>query len=72
MLFLKMLAIVDIMFAPKVTEDDATYVAALIHDHHEDFKVLYPNNSIIPKMHFMVHMPRLSLNLVYNLLLSPW
>ena len=44
---------------PQVIEDQAAYVATLISDHHQDFCELYPDHSIIPKMHFMVHMPRL-------------
>ena len=56
--FLKMIEIVDILFSPRIT-DDAAYLAALFCDHHEQFQLLYPDWSIIPKMHFMVHMPRL-------------
>ena len=59
--FLKMMDIVNILFSPRITEDDAPYLAALISDHHEQFRYLYPTWSIIPKMHFMVHMPRLML-----------
>lgn len=44
--------------SPRITEDDAAYVsiAALIC---EQFQVLYLDWSIMPKMHFCVHMPRL-------------
>ena len=41
--------IVDILFAPNTTNDYAAY----------HFCELYPQSSIIPKMHFMVHMPRM-------------
>lgn len=51
--------IVDQLFCPKITEDDATYVAWLTSDHHQKIYKLYPEESVIPKMHFMVHMPRL-------------
>ena len=34
---------------------------ALISDHHTEFCHIYPGESVIPKMHFMVHMPRLML-----------
>lgn len=54
-----MMEIVDRLFCPRVTEDDATYIKWLISDHHKEFHSLYPEMSIIPKMHFMVHMPRL-------------
>ena len=57
--FLRMMDIVDRLFSPKTSEDDATYVRWLISDHHNEFCRLYPTMSVIPKMHFMVHMPRL-------------
>lgn len=58
-LFLQLMDIVDILFAPSTSEDYAVYLATLIEDHHHEFRRLYPDSSIIPKMHFMVHMPRL-------------
>ena len=58
-LYLDMMNIVDILFAPNTTNDYAAYLATLISDHHHDFCELYPQSSIIPKMHFMVHMPRM-------------
>ena len=57
--FLRMMDIVDRLLSPKVSEDDATYIKWLISDHHREFCRLYPESSVIPKMHFMVHMPRL-------------
>ena len=57
--FLRMMEIVDRLFCPQLTEDDAVYIKWLIADHHKDFVTLYPDKSIIPKMHFMIHMPRL-------------
>ena len=47
------------IFCPNLCEDNAAYLSTLISDHHEQFSKLYPDDSIIPKMHFMVHMPRL-------------
>jgi len=58
-LFLKLMDIVDILFAPSTSEDYAVYVDTLISDHHHEFSKLYQDANIIPKMHFMVHMPRL-------------
>ena len=65
--FLRMLDIVDILFCPRITEDDAAYRASLISDHHKEFCYLYPSWSVIPKMHFMVHMPRLMIQLVVDI-----
>lgn len=59
MLYLQMMDIVDILFSPTTSEDYAIYLSTLINDRHEDFARLYPDSNIIPKMHFMVHMPRL-------------
>ena len=57
--YLRMMDIVDRLFSPKISEDDATYIKWLISDHHQEFCRLYPTMSVIPKMHFMLHMPRL-------------
>lgn len=58
-LFLQMMDIVDLLLSPNTSDDHSAYVATLINEHHQDFCKLYPDKSIIPKMHFMVHMPRL-------------
>ena len=59
LLFLQMMEIVDLLFSPTLSQDHAVYLSTLISDHHHDFHRLYPEQTIIPKMHFMVHMPRL-------------
>lgn len=59
--YLMLMDVVDLLFCPQISEDNVVYLAALISDHHENFSKLYPTSSVIPKMHFMVHMPRLIL-----------
>ena len=59
--YLDLLEIVDILMAPELTEDDVANLATLISDHCQQFKLLYPNASITPKIHYIVHMPRLIL-----------
>ncbi len=59
--YLVIIRIADLLFANKLHEDAVGYMANLIHLHHTRFKQLYPGESIIPKMHFMVHMPRMTL-----------
>lgn len=59
--YLLLMKIVDLLFSPTISEDNAAYLVYLISDHHEQFTELYPSSSVIPKMHFMVHMPRLTL-----------
>ena len=57
-LFLNLLEIVDIVFADAVTLDKAAYLRDLITDHHTSFTQLYPNSSVIPKVHYILHYPR--------------
>ena len=57
LLYLLLLDIVDILFAPDVDPDDISLLSVMIRDHHTDFCILYPTASILPKMHFMIHMP---------------
>jgi len=53
--FLQLLTIIDYVFAPVISNELVTYIKYLIKDHHEMFKELYPSCSIVPKLHYMVH-----------------
>ena len=59
--FINLLIIIDILFAPKVHSSECGYLESLISDHHMNFRQLYPDVRITPKLHYMVHMPRLIL-----------
>ncbi len=59
--YLLMMRIVDILFSPRTTEVLISYLSQKICLHHTQFKELYPSDSVIPKMHFMIHMPHLTL-----------
>ena len=61
--YLLLLDIVDIMFARRITEDTPGVLHHLIEEHHSNFTRLYPERSVIPKMHFMIHVPRIMLTL---------
>lgn len=67
--YLDLLRIMDLLLAPRIIEDDICNLAVMISDHHLQFKELYPHATITPKMHYMVHMPRLMLKYV-NLMFS--
>ncbi len=54
--FLRLLTIVDIVFAPLCSKDWAGFLRDEINWHHQMFKELYECN-ITPKMHYMVHYP---------------
>lgn len=54
-----LLQITGYLFAPRLTSDEADYLALLIEQHHQTFCNLYPDESVTPKFHYMVHMPRL-------------
>ena len=54
-----LLRITGYLFAPRLTSDEADYLALLIEQHHQTFCDLYPDKSVIPKFHYMVHMLRL-------------
>lgn len=57
--FLTMMRIVDLVFAPTINEEMLGYLAQIIEGHHFTFTQLYPGESVIPKMHFLIHIPRL-------------
>ena len=56
--FLLFLQIMDITLAPAIHVDTIAYLQTLTSDHHTTFKELYPDCSIIPKMHYMIHYPQ--------------
>ena len=58
--YLIMMRIMDLLFSNGTTKDLIGYLSQKIFLHHTQFKKLYPNESVIPKMHFMVHMPHLT------------
>lgn len=57
--FLLLLDMVEILFARQITEDTPGVLHQLIEEHHTNFTRLYPDQSVIPKMHFLVHTPRI-------------
>ena len=59
--FLVLLQMMDYIFAPTLTREAVAHLKILIEEHHQNFKHLYPSNSIIPKMHYLVHYPDLIL-----------
>ena len=63
--FLMLLTIMDYVFAPVTSADKADYVAMLVEDFLTDFKDLYPERRLIPKMHYMIHLPSWMKQYVY-------
>jgi len=47
----------ELTFAPVITIDQTYYLEMLIEEFLSDFKLLYPARRIIPKMHYLVHVP---------------
>ena len=56
-LLLLLLHIVNIVFSPCVTEGMTVFLKHLIEEHHRLFTILYPESTLIPKHHFMIHYP---------------
>ena len=52
------LELLDIVFAQVVRPDTPAYVQVTIENHVMEFKILYPDASIIPKIHFLIHIAR--------------
>lgn len=56
--YLETLDIVDLIFLPTVRPETPGYLEILIEDNLHTFTVLYPEQGVIPKMHFLIHIPR--------------
>ena len=57
--YLLVLEITDILFAPEISVDDIGYLKMLIEEHYSTFVTLYPESSVIPKLPYIIHTPRL-------------
>lgn len=57
--YMLMLQITDYLLAPDITTDEVAHLKVLIEIHHTTFVDLYPDSSVLPKMHYLIHMPRL-------------
>ena len=55
--FLLLMTIVDYVFAPVTSKKILDYLEELIETHHKLFKEVYPLSPIIPKLHYVVHIP---------------
>lgn len=52
-----LLKISSMATAREISLDTVDYMRVLIEEHHVLFRTLYPDASILPKMHYMVHYP---------------
>ena len=57
--YLLILTIAELLLAPEIPRDEVGYLGVLIGEHHRDFVQLYPDESVLPKMHYLIHAPRL-------------
>lgn len=57
--FCRFLSITQILFSPVLTENDLAVLQDNIMVHHQQFVALYPSHSVIPKLHYLIHTPRL-------------
>lgn len=55
--FLLLLKIAEYVFSPVSSHEIAAYLTTLIEDYLTTFTELYPNCPIIPKQHYMLHIP---------------
>ena len=55
--FLLLLKICSISAAWSLSDSSIDYLSIIIEEHHDLFARLYPERTIIPKMHYMVHYP---------------
>lgn len=55
--YLELLDIIDLVFAQVVRPDTPAYLMEILEAHLLLFKKLYPEASVIPKMHFLIHIP---------------
>jgi len=55
--YLDLMTITDYIFSPVTTESITVYMATLIEDYLADFRQLYPERRLTPKLHYLLHIP---------------
>ena len=56
--YLQLLDILDILCAPVIHRNTPAYLQVLLESNLITFRELYPQAKIIPKIHYLLHMPR--------------
>lgn len=56
--FLQLLDIMEIVFAPVLEENVPATLLVSIESNLRTFVTLYPTSNVIPKMHYLLHLPR--------------
>ena len=55
--FLRLLEIIDIMFAPQCSDATVAFLGHITELYLQTFVKVHPDDSVIPKMHYLVHYP---------------
>ncbi len=55
--FLKLMEIVDYVFAPVTSTEILDHLQERIETHHQLFTEIYPSSPVIPKLHYVIHIP---------------
>ncbi|XP_035665562.1 uncharacterized protein LOC118408812 [Branchiostoma floridae] len=62
--------ITSLVFASVTSNEKIVYLRGLISRHLEEFKRLFPDNNILPKQHYLIHIP--SMMLLFGPLIRIW
>ena len=60
---LDLIKIVHILFAPVLSVQTVLRLRSMIEQHLKQFKQLFPENNVIPKQHYLLHLPSQILSL---------
>ena len=55
--YLTLLHIMEFVFAPAINQGQIGYLEMLIEDFLYEFSRLYPDRPLLPKMHYLIHIP---------------
>ena len=57
--YIELLDIVDLIFSPILHPNTPGYLEVTVEENLEMFVTLYGVASVLPKMHYLIHVPRL-------------
>ena len=56
---IELLEINQLMFSPVISSSGIQHLSQLIEEHLHQFKILFPEKNILPKQHYMIHVPNM-------------
>ena len=63
MFLIDLIKILQIIYAPVISKSTIYHLRRYIEEHLKEFRRIFPDESILPKQHYLIHIPRMIVGL---------